>query len=128
YTAPTAYAQSLSISNLYYPSTVGINFAFKVSFTVSYSGASSGEYLIAGIVIASQNSVANGHSWYSTPLGCRQVSPGTSKAACVIQLGSGQGVENFELGVVYPSAGNVNLIAEAYLVHYSPQCSYGVCV
>ena len=55
------YAQTISISNLQYPSAIVVDKQLTVSFTISYSGANSQDYVAAGIFLSPQSSYANGN-------------------------------------------------------------------
>ena len=116
-----------------------------MSFTVSYSGTGTSEYLAAGIIISPWNILAVGYLESSAPESCRQVSttmPGSSleeyPAACSFQLRDDQGVENLTFHVVQnllsllmrgqAIEGNRSYVAKAILVHYSSTCSNDLCI
>jgi len=123
FSVPPVYAQTVSISNLQYPSSIVANRQLTVSFTVEYSGASAKDYLI--LWIYAQNSFATGSVVSSSPQACQQAAeaPYSSETLCALQPSSGQGSEDVAFSLSDPSGGMFSFNARAVLGYTSSTCS-----
>jgi len=132
---PVHGAETISISNLQYPSTISVNKRLTVNYTVSYSGANltvaNGEYLGAGIFLPPQrtnngsspvifnSSLAEGSPLSSSPGDCeRGFINGYPAAGCFFRLADTQGSENVAFSLTDTSAGTFSFIARAFLISY----------
>ncbi len=87
-----------------------------VTFTVSYDGASVGNYLVAGIWDVQANSFAFGSTISSNPYSCPQTTGSYSwAAACVYAISDLQGSETVSFSLVILSPGNYRFLALAGL-------------
>lgn len=148
---PVHGAQTISISNLQYPSTISVNKPLTVSYMISYSGANlseyqNGEYIGAGIALSTQP--PNNHSSFvfssyffaegfpvsSSPEDCEQLkgmATENNTAACFFRLTDTQGSENVTFSLTDNSTGTFSFIARAVLMSYGGKiCSndYNMCV
>ena len=124
-------AQTISISNLQYPSTIVVNKQLTVSLTISYSGGSLSDYLATGIIISPQRSPAAGYIVSSNPDSCQQMTAAyPNQALCYFQLTSTEGSENVVFSLSNTSTGTDSFIARAILARYSTSCStsYNLCI
>ena len=132
YLVAPVYAQTISISNLQYPSTVLLGKQVVVSFTVNFSGLTPGvDYLIAGVENPDATSWAAGSVLNSNPDNCQADSSYTWEAVCYYQPSESQGSENLAFSLTSTSVGTLSSYgAKAVVAYYSPsECStYGFCV
>jgi len=118
YLVVPVYAQTISMSNLQYPSTILLNKQLTVSYTVSYADANVGDYLVAGIFEPNTSGgwqFALGSTLDSSPDNCRQVatSPYNGDAACEYTLSSLQGSETVSFSLTEDTIGTYQFNAFA---------------
>ena len=117
------YAQTISISNLQYPSAIVVNKQLTVSFTISYSGANSQDYVAAGIFLSPQSSYANGNVISSTPQTCQPDTTNSYDAFCQFKAGDNQGSEDVVFSLSDTSTGTSSFYVIAILRYSSTACS-----
>ncbi len=110
------HAQTISVSNLQYSSTSVLGRQMTVTFTVSYEGASVGNYLVAAVWDVQANSYAPGSTINSNPDSCPQTTGSYSwAAACVYAISDLQGSETVSFALVILSPGTYRFLALAGL-------------
>ena len=115
--------ETVNISNLQYPTTVGLSKQVVVSFTVDYSGITAGsDYLVAGVTNSAKTEWITGSVTTSSPDNCPP-NTGTDAltASCAYQPAQAQGSENLAFSVTLNSTGTYSF-STAALIEY-PGCS-----